>query len=304
MLMMRTPYGIHPYEEDNHRVTLGPNQAFRGGRLHLRLPGRARPLHVRRASSRTCGRNSKSKAGPRTSTKAPTPTTPSIGWSRTFRTTTATSACYGISYPGFYTSAGMINAHPALKAASPQAPIADWFFDDFYPSRRVLPVARVPLLRPLRRSAARTDDQIATAGSQLRHAGRLPVLPRPRPAEERQSAATSRTRSRSGTTMLGASELRQILAGPQSAAASEKRRARGHDGRRLVRCRGPVRHVSHLSGHREAKPGHLQRDGHRPLGARRLVVGGFHQPGQHRLRLQHVRLLSRRTSSCRSSIIS
>ena len=40
---------------------------------------------------------------------------------------------YGISYPGFYTSAGMIDAHPALKAASPQAPIADWFVgDDFH----------------------------------------------------------------------------------------------------------------------------------------------------------------------------
>ena len=39
---------------------------------------------------------------------------------------------FGISYPGFYTSAGMINAHPALKAASPQAPIADWFFEDFF----------------------------------------------------------------------------------------------------------------------------------------------------------------------------
>ena len=30
---------------------------------------------------------------------------------------------WGISYPGFYTSAGIIDAHPALKAASPQAPI-------------------------------------------------------------------------------------------------------------------------------------------------------------------------------------
>ncbi|HSN68777.1 MAG TPA: CocE/NonD family hydrolase, partial [Thermoanaerobaculia bacterium] len=40
---------------------------------------------------------------------------------------------YGISYPGFYTSAGIIDAHPALKAASPQAPIADWFIgDDFH----------------------------------------------------------------------------------------------------------------------------------------------------------------------------
>ena len=40
---------------------------------------------------------------------------------------------YGISYPGFYTAIGMIDAHPALKAASPQAPITDWFIgDDFH----------------------------------------------------------------------------------------------------------------------------------------------------------------------------
>jgi putative CocE/NonD family hydrolase len=36
----------------------------------------------------------------------------------------------GISYPGFYTSMGMIDSHPALKAASPQAPISDWFMGD------------------------------------------------------------------------------------------------------------------------------------------------------------------------------
>jgi putative CocE/NonD family hydrolase len=40
---------------------------------------------------------------------------------------------WGISYPGFYTAVGAIDAHPALKAASPQAPIADWFIgDDFH----------------------------------------------------------------------------------------------------------------------------------------------------------------------------
>lgn len=39
----------------------------------------------------------------------------------------------GISYPGFYTAMGMIDSHPALKASSPQAPIADWFIgDDFH----------------------------------------------------------------------------------------------------------------------------------------------------------------------------
>src|SRR5678810_770282 len=37
---------------------------------------------------------------------------------------------YGISYPGFYTSAGSINSHPALKACSPQAPVSDWFHGD------------------------------------------------------------------------------------------------------------------------------------------------------------------------------
>ena len=38
----------------------------------------------------------------------------------------------GISYPGFYTAAGIPDAHPALKASSPQAPISDFFFDDFH----------------------------------------------------------------------------------------------------------------------------------------------------------------------------
>ncbi len=36
----------------------------------------------------------------------------------------------GISYPGFYTSASIIDSHPAIKAASPQAPMTDLFFGD------------------------------------------------------------------------------------------------------------------------------------------------------------------------------
>ncbi len=39
---------------------------------------------------------------------------------------------WGISYPGFYAAAGVLSRHPALKASSPQAPIADFFFDDFH----------------------------------------------------------------------------------------------------------------------------------------------------------------------------
>jgi putative CocE/NonD family hydrolase len=39
---------------------------------------------------------------------------------------------FGISYPGYYAAAALPDAHPALKAVSPQAPIADFFFDDFH----------------------------------------------------------------------------------------------------------------------------------------------------------------------------
>ena len=37
---------------------------------------------------------------------------------------------YGISYAGFFTAAGIIDTHPAIRAASPQAPVADLFLDD------------------------------------------------------------------------------------------------------------------------------------------------------------------------------
>ncbi|MEL7422488.1 MAG: CocE/NonD family hydrolase [Bacteroidota bacterium] len=39
---------------------------------------------------------------------------------------------WGISYPGFYSTCTLLDAHPALKAVSPQAPIGDFYFDDFH----------------------------------------------------------------------------------------------------------------------------------------------------------------------------
>jgi uncharacterized protein len=40
---------------------------------------------------------------------------------------------WGISYPGFYAAQAAVDAHPALKAVSPQAPVTDWFMgDDFH----------------------------------------------------------------------------------------------------------------------------------------------------------------------------
>ncbi|MCF8243630.1 MAG: CocE/NonD family hydrolase [Saprospiraceae bacterium] len=40
---------------------------------------------------------------------------------------------FGVSYPGFYSTMSLIDAHPALKAVSPQAPVTNWFIgDDFH----------------------------------------------------------------------------------------------------------------------------------------------------------------------------
>ena len=39
---------------------------------------------------------------------------------------------YGISYPGFYAAVGALSGHSALVAVSPQAPVSDFFFEDFH----------------------------------------------------------------------------------------------------------------------------------------------------------------------------
>jgi uncharacterized protein len=143
MLMMRTPYGIHPYEEDKYRFGLGPNKYFakesyifvyqdvRGrylsegtyANMRPQLPSPPTPLP---------GGEGRTVRGPKDIDES-TDTFDTIDWLvKNVPNHNGKVGQYGISYPGFYTSAGMINAHPALKASSPQAPIADWFFDDFF----------------------------------------------------------------------------------------------------------------------------------------------------------------------------
>jgi len=40
---------------------------------------------------------------------------------------------FGVSYPGFYSTMGILAKHPAIKAVSPQAPVTAWFLgDDFH----------------------------------------------------------------------------------------------------------------------------------------------------------------------------
>ena len=115
ILLTRTPYSVQPYGVDQYPSRPRPVAAVRQGGVHLRLPGRARPVDVGRRVRQHAAAQRRRRTGRRTSTRAATPSTPSTGWSSTCRTTTARSGMWGISYPGFYTAAGMIDAHPALE---------------------------------------------------------------------------------------------------------------------------------------------------------------------------------------------
>ena len=56
ILLTRTPYSVGPYGADQLQGQPRPVAVVRQGRLHLRLPGRARPLDVGGRRSSTCGR--------------------------------------------------------------------------------------------------------------------------------------------------------------------------------------------------------------------------------------------------------
>ena len=130
MLMMRTPYGIHPYEPGKYRNSLGPTGWFLSEK-YIFVYQDVRGCFM----SEGAFENMRPQRGPNAapgSIDESTDTYDTIDWLvKNVPGNNGKIGQYGISYPGFYTSAGMINHHPALVAASPQAPIADWYFDDF-----------------------------------------------------------------------------------------------------------------------------------------------------------------------------
>jgi hypothetical protein len=130
ILMMRTPYGVGPYNKEQYRGSLGPNQHFaREGYLFVYQDVRGCYL------SQGAFENMRPHRPVKKSNKdidESSDTYDTIAWLlKNLPNHNGKVGQWGISYPGFYTSAGMAEAHPALKASSPQAPIGDWFFDDF-----------------------------------------------------------------------------------------------------------------------------------------------------------------------------
>jgi putative CocE/NonD family hydrolase len=138
--MVRTPYGAGPYGADKYRSRIGPSAEFeKEGFIFVFQDVRGRNLSE--GTFVNMRPHVVDKRGKQFDESSDTYDT--IEWLiKNIDHNNGRVGLWGISYPGFYSSAGCIDSHPALKAVSPQAPIADWFFDDFHRNGAfVLPMA-------------------------------------------------------------------------------------------------------------------------------------------------------------------
>jgi len=131
ILMQRTPYSIGPYGEQMRR-SLSPNDwlekdkfifVFQDVRGKYMSEGEFVDMRPVLSSYR------KQKDVDET-----TDTWDTVEWLiNNIDNNNGKAGMYGVSYPGFYTVMGSINAHPAMVCISPQAPISDWFlWDDMH----------------------------------------------------------------------------------------------------------------------------------------------------------------------------
>jgi uncharacterized protein len=128
-LINRTPYSVGPYGVDLYRTQLGPSPEFdRAGYIFVFQDVRGRYMsegtfiemrpHIDIKKSKQDVDDSSDLYD-------------TIEWLlKNVPNNNGNAGIWGISYPGFFTSASIIDSHPALKAASPQAPMTDLFMGD------------------------------------------------------------------------------------------------------------------------------------------------------------------------------
>lgn len=128
-LIDRTPYSVAPYGVDLYRTRLGPSPDFdKSGYIFVFQDVRGRYMSEGTfVEMRPHIDNKKSKQDVDDSSDL----NDTIDWLlKNVPNNNGNAGIWGISYPGFFTSASMIDSHPALKAASPQAPMTDLFMGD------------------------------------------------------------------------------------------------------------------------------------------------------------------------------
>jgi len=132
ILLTRTPYSVGPYGIDNYKDNLGPSPLFaKEGYIFAYQDVRGRWMSE--GTFVNMRPHNPNKTGPQDVDES-SDTYDTFEWLiKHVPNHNGKAGLWGISYPGFYTDCGIIDAHPALKAASPQAPIVDWFVgDDFH----------------------------------------------------------------------------------------------------------------------------------------------------------------------------
>ncbi|MBL9124938.1 MAG: CocE/NonD family hydrolase [Planctomycetaceae bacterium] len=132
ILLTRTPYSCRPYGVDQYRTDLGPSPLF-GEKGYIFVYQDVRGRWMSEGEFVNMRPYLPEKSGGQQFDET-SDTWDTIDWLvKHIPNHNGNVGMWGISYPGFYTAAGMIDAHPALKAASPQAPVTDWFVgDDFH----------------------------------------------------------------------------------------------------------------------------------------------------------------------------
>ncbi len=131
ILMQRTPYSSRPYGEGEMRTRIGPNEhLMRDKYIIVYQDVRGRWMSEGVYDNMRAYIPNKKDA---TQTDEPSDTYDTIEWLiNNVENNNGNVGTWGISYPGHYATTSTIDAHPALKAASPQACIGDFFFDDFH----------------------------------------------------------------------------------------------------------------------------------------------------------------------------
>ncbi|MEL6591061.1 MAG: CocE/NonD family hydrolase, partial [Bacteroidota bacterium] len=130
ILMKRTCYSSRPYGPDQFPSRLGPSdELMEDGYIFVYQDVRGRWMSDGTFDNMRPQVERKSKQDIDESTD----TYDTIDWLiNNIPNNNGKVGQWGVSYPGFYTIVGALSRHPALVASSPQAPIGDFYFDDFH----------------------------------------------------------------------------------------------------------------------------------------------------------------------------
>ena len=127
-IMTRTPYSCAPYGVDRYPPSLGPGEKYvKSGYIFVNQDVRGR--HASEGEYVNVRPHNPNKKGKEIDESSDTYDT--IEWLlKNVKGHNGKVGQTGISYPGFYTVAAMVDAHPAMVAVSPQAPVMEWFIGD------------------------------------------------------------------------------------------------------------------------------------------------------------------------------